>query len=207
VFSSSGISGQQRFRGRELLSNPLIYKLRNVELESTKGARAVVAARAVSVGRQILRFFGHSAIVYVTAEFGPFWFAAFLHRSSLRSPGTELRFVLSHLILLSTIPSFVAGMLNARFRHVVAYYVWILPAVVLVSKMVYSFPEIVFEYQIGPALHYYFGTRFVASNIQDTVRGIDQLADTAPLYAAIAYSFAAYLATRLKLFWPEDAHL
>src|ERR1700739_852431 len=37
--------------------------------------------------------------------------------------------------------------------------VWILPAAVLVSKMVYSFPEIVFEYQIEPALHYYFGTR------------------------------------------------
>jgi len=192
------------------------YKVRPVEYAASDRIRPAIARHAASVARQIGWFGVHLVVVYLCAWNCPFWIAAIVKLSRTKSLGGEYQFFFSHLLLLCFIPGFVSGFLNARFRHRVACYVWIVPTVVLAVSVVIQFPEVLFEHELGPALQYYFGSHFNLPEFKtygelfrsgynrDFFRGLAQFQTTAPLYASVAYSFAACLSMRLNVFLPPE---
>jgi len=167
-----------------------------------------------SNGWQALWFLVHLAAVYVIVRFVTPWLAGWTHRTLLpilRSPSGRFQFFFSHLLAFSFIPAFISGLANARFRHRVAEFVWLVPTVVLAYKFV-TFPaQSVFQSQFSAAFHQYFGGGFIipdASNFHDLfafsanydmMRGMAQHQFTAPFYAGIGYSLAAWVTRRTGL--------
>lgn len=167
-----------------------------------------------SKGWQALWFFVHLAAVYVIVQFVTPWLAGWTYKTLLpilRSPSGRFQFFFSHLLAFSFIPAFVSGVVNARFRHRAAQFVWLVPTTILAYKFV-TFPaQSVFQSQFAAAFHHYFGGGFVipdTSNFRDlfafgvnydTMRGMAQHQFTAPFYAGIGYSLAAWVSCRTKL--------
>jgi hypothetical protein len=163
---------------------------------------------------QALWFFVHLAAVYVIAQFVAPWLAGWTHRTLppvFRITSGSFQFFYSHLLAFSFIPAFASGLVNARFRQRAAEFVWIVPTMILAYKFV-TFPApSVLQSQFPAAFHQYFGGGFVipdASNFHDLfaisanydmMRGIAQQQFTAPFYAGIAYSLAAWLTRRTEL--------
>jgi|SRR5215469_1232269 len=164
------------------------------------------------VGWQILWFLLHLAAVYLIVNFATPYLAGWTRGvllPLLHYPTTSstFQFFFSHLIAFSFVPAFLTGLANARFKHRVAEYVWLVPVAVLTYKFA-TFPApSVFQSRFDAAVHQYFAGGFliseyhdwhefwsiVASN-SDTLRGMAQLRYTAPVYAGIGYSIAAWLA-------------
>lgn len=173
--------------------------------------------RLYGIGCEALRFALHQAAVYALTTFCIGWFAswvwAVLPFFSYARSGSSLQFFYSHLLIFSTVPAFLTGLLNARFRHRVAQFVWVLPATLLAYKLI-TFPEkaSVFQKEGWPALHYYFGGGFLIgewhswrelfnimlSGNPDIKRGSAQVRFTAPFYAGLAYSLATLLGLRAR---------
>ena len=99
-----------------------------------------------------------------------------------------------------------------RFRRKAAQFVWVVPALILVYEFV-TFPESVFQSRFAAAFHQYFDRDFVIpefrswqgfatliSSNHDMTRGMAQLRFTAPCYAGVAYSLAAWLSRRTTPF-------
>jgi hypothetical protein len=135
----------------------------------------------------------------------------FLQAPTSASP---LEFLFSHLLLLSFVPGFFAGLLSSRIMPKYAQLVWIVPTALLAYKLT-TFHGPVWGLSGGqswPALHHFFGGGFLipeyrdwhefwefAGSNPDVSRGMAQLNFTAPFYAGLAYSLAAWLQQRTGL--------
>jgi hypothetical protein len=116
------------------------------------------------------------------------------------------QFFFSHLPMLVSLPAFFAGlMINARFRHKVASYVWILPVAILAVAFLFGpgmYPTMLWDSDLPASFCPFFG-----SEIQLEARGngsrsfppadwlhaYDQLTFSMPAYTAIVYSLGASL--------------
>ncbi|MGB8010435.1 MAG: hypothetical protein WCF68_02385 [Terriglobales bacterium] len=168
------------------------------------------------VGWQILWFLLHLAAVYVIVEFCTPWLAGWTRGEVLpilqhpTSP-SRFEFLFSHIVAFSFIPAFLSGLINARFKHKAAQFVWLLPAAILAYKIA-TFPApSVLQSQFPAAFHQYFGGGFMVPEFRDwhdfwsiagsydMKRGMAQLRFTGPFYAGVGYSFAAWIGRRTEL--------
>jgi hypothetical protein len=168
-------------------------------------------------GRRTLWFLLHLAAVYILVEFFTPWLAGWTRGTLmplLQHPTSSGRFefLFSHILALSFIPAFLSGLVNARFRHKAAQYVWLVPAAILAYKFA-TFPALsVLQSPFKAAFHQYFGEGFVvpefrnwhdlfsiAGSNYDMTRGMAQLRFTAPFYAGVGYSLAAWIGRRTEL--------
>lgn len=188
--------------------------------DATKGRPILAQERPVRNGgfsRQIFWFLLHLvgvyAIVNVCTPLLARWTRDIL-LPLLQHPSSSGRFeyLYSHLFVFSLVPAFVAGLVTARFKHKAAQFVWLLPAVILGYKFA-TFPSpSVLQSQFSAAFHQYFGGGFsipdfrawrdfwsiVGSN-PDWTRGEAQIKFTAPFYAGVGYSLAAWICRRTEL--------
>lgn len=175
-------------------------------------------ARYTAGGWQLLWFLLHLTLVYAIVKFFTPWLAGWTRGTAipllLQHPASSSRFefLYSHLLALSFVPAFFAGLVNARFRHKAALFVWLVPALILAYKFA-TFPATsVLQSQLTAAFHEYFGGGFVIGEFQnwrefwdivgsnsDMMRGMAQMQYTAPFYAGIAYSTAAWIGCRTEL--------
>ena len=166
---------------------------------------------------QSLWFLLHLAAVYAIVKFCTPWLSAWTRGTLLpllQEPTNSgsFQFLYSHIFAFSFVPAFAAGLANARFKHKVAQFVWLLPAVILTYKFLTFQAVSVFQSQTSAAFHQYFGGgfsipefrdwdefwRIVGSN-PDMLRGMAQLDFTAPFYAGVGYSVAAWIGRRADL--------
>jgi hypothetical protein len=176
-----------------------------------------IAVPHSGVGWQILWFLLHVAAVYVIVNVCTPLLARWAHDDLLpflQHPSSLGRFeyLYSHLFAFSFVPGFVTGLVNSKFKHKAAQFVWLLPATILAYKFA-TFPSpSVLQSQFSAAFHQYFGGGFVipdfrnwhellstAASIPDMTRGRAQTNFTAPLYAGVGYSFAALIGFRTEL--------
>jgi hypothetical protein len=167
-------------------------------------------------GRQILWFLLDLGAVYVLVELIVPCLIGWTHNSLLpalqhSSRSGRFEFAYSHILGFSFIPAFLLGLLNARFRRKAAQFVWLVPAAILAYKFV-TFPSpSVFQRQFLAAFHQYFGGGFVipefrswqefaliATSNADMTRGMVQIRFTAPFYAGVGYSLAAWTGCRIQ---------
>ena len=172
------------------------------------------------VSRWELAWFAlHVATVYVLVKFVTPWLAGWAYGKLLpflqiHPSSSVYEFEFSHVFLFSLIPALIAGAVTARFKHKVAQLVWIVPMAVLAYKLAtFSSPHsVLYNPPSSPIWHYYFGGDFLipqfhswrefweaASSNPDMARGMAQLTFTAPFYAGVAYSLAAWISMRFDL--------
>jgi hypothetical protein len=175
------------------------------------------AARHTGVGWQVLWFLLHLVAVYAIVKFFTPWLAGWARGTLLpllQQPTSSSRFefLYSHIFALSFAPAFFAGLINARFKHKAAQFVWLVPTVLLAYKFA-TFPApSVLQSQSAAAFHQYFGGGFVIGEFRnwrefwntvesnsEMMRGMAQMSYTAPFYAGIAYSVAAWIGRRTDL--------
>lgn len=169
-------------------------------------------------GWQILWFLLHLAAVYAIVKFCTAWLAGWTRGTFLPLVGqpttsSGFEFLFSHLFVFSSIPAFAAGLANARFKHKVAEFVWLVPAVILTYKFL-TFPtvSVLLQSQSSAPFHQYFGGGFSIPDFRDShefwtvvrsnpdiLRGMAQLDITAPFYAGVAYSLATWIDRRTEL--------
>jgi hypothetical protein len=167
---------------------------------------------------QALWFFLHLAAAYAIVKFVTPWLAGWTHGTLLplltQHPTSSSRseFLYSHLLALSFVPAFLAGLVNARFKHTAAQFVWVVPALVLAYKFA-TFPApSIWQSQLHAAFHQYFAGGFAIGEFRDwrefwniyesnsdMRRGMAQVTYTAPFYAGAAYSVAAWIGHRTDL--------
>jgi hypothetical protein len=168
------------------------------------------------VGWQILWFFLHLAAVYAIVKFCTPWLAGWTGGTLLpllQKPTSSGRFefLFSHIFAFSFIPAFLFGLINARFNHKAAQFVWLVPAAILTYEFA-TFPAVsVLQSQFRAAYHQYFGSGFLIPEYHsweefwsiagsyDATRGMAQLKFTAPFYAGVGYSLAAWIGLRTEL--------
>ena len=168
-------------------------------------------ARRMGVGWQIFWFLFHPAVAYAIENVC----TPLLARGTrdtllplLPHPSSSGRFeyLYSHLFVFSFIPGFVAGLGNARFLHKAAQFAWLLPAMIPAYKSAMFPSPSVFQGQLSAAVHQYLGGGFtipdfrnwheflsIARSNSDMARGRAQKNFTAPVYAGIGYSLAAWI--------------
>lgn len=167
-------------------------------------------------GWQILWFLLNLAAVYAIVEFCTPWLAGWTRGTLLPllehpTSSGRFEFLFSHILAFSFIPAFLAGLINARFKHKAAQFVWLVPTAILAYKFV-TFPApSAFQSQFPAALHQYFGGGFVVpeyhsweefwsiASSHDMTRGMAQLKFTAGFYAGVGYSLAAWIGRRTEL--------
>jgi len=166
-----------------------------------------------------IRFFVHLTAVYVIVNFCTPWLAGWTRGRLLPFLGHPtssggLEFLFTHIFAFSFFPALLAGMNNEKFKHRAAEFVWLVPTAILTYKVLtFTSTTLVFA-QNGswPAFHHYFGGGFliphtnnwkdfwtVVGSNGDAPRGMDQLKFTAPFYAGVAYSVAAWTAIRANM--------
>jgi hypothetical protein len=169
-----------------------------------------------------LRFATHVAIVYGVVQFVTPGWAGWTYRSLLpllhvrTSALSGFDFLFSNLAILSLAPAFLVALLTFRFRDKSTAFVWVVPAAVLAYKVAtYMAPSMapsVLESGGMSGLHYYLGSNFAISEFHswrefwdlvatnpDMLRGMAQLRFTAPFYAGIGYSLAAWICLRTSV--------
>jgi hypothetical protein len=168
-------------------------------------------------GWQVLWFLLHVAAVYAITNFCTPWLAGWTRGTILPlvqhpTSSSSFEFLFSNLLAFSFAPAFAVGLINARFKHRVAQFVWLVPTIILAYKFLIFPAPSVFHSQFSAAFHQYFGGGFlipefrdwhefwtiVGSN-SDMTRGRAQLDFTAPFYAGIGYSVAAWIGRRANL--------
>jgi len=166
---------------------------------------------------QILWFVLHLAAVYAIVQFITPWLSWWTRRillPLLQQPTSSGRFefLFSHVLVFSLVPAILSGLINARFKHKAAQFVWVVPAVVLAYKFA-TFPSAsVLESRFPAAFHQYFEGGFLIPEYRnwqefwslvgssaDMTRGMVQMNYTAPFYAGIGYSIAAWFGARVDL--------
>jgi hypothetical protein len=175
------------------------------------------AAGKTAVGWQIVWFLLHVAVVYAIVNFCTPWLAGWTRGRLLpliqrRTPSSsQFEFLFSHLLAFSFVPAFLAALVNARFKHRVAQFVWLVPTAILAYKLA-TFPApSVLQNQLSAAFHQYFGGGFLIGEFRgwddlrslysnpDMTRGMAQMTFTAPFYAGVGYSAAAWIGHRTEL--------
>jgi len=158
----------------------------------------------------------HLAAFYAIVNFGTPWLSGWTRERLLPLLGQptssgRFEFLFSHLFAFSFIPAFLSGLINARFKHNAAQYVWLVPTAVLAYKFA-TFPaSSVLQNHFSSAFHEYFGGGFlipefrdwhefwsIAGSNSDMTRGMAQLKFTAPFYAGIGYSAAAWIGRQIQ---------
>jgi hypothetical protein len=173
-------------------------------------------AQRSGTGWQGLWFLAHLAAIYAIVHFCTPSLAGWTRETLLPllqrpTDSGRFEFFFSHILAFSFIPAFLAGLLNARFKHKAAQLVWIVPALILAYKYLTFTPPSGLANQSG-AFHYYFGGDFVvpefrsyhemfeiAASNADMSRGMDQLKFTAPFYASVGYALAAWIGCRTQV--------
>ncbi len=169
------------------------------------------------LGRTVLWFLLHLAIVYLLTNFLVLWLTGQFHNVILPligMPPTEsrLEFAFNHLLLFSVLCGLLSGAIAASYNPREAQFVWIIPTIVLAFKFV-TFPSSLLENHFALAFHHYFGGGFFipeyhsyhelfANFSPDYLRGLDQNHFTAPIYVSVAYSFSFWAAARLGIRLP-----
>ena len=172
--------------------------------------------RHIAGGWQILWFFPHLIAVYAIVNFFTPWLAGWTWGKLLpilQHPTSSGRFefLFSHILAFSFVPTFLFGMINAKFKHKAAQFVWFVPAAILAYEFA-TFPTTsVFQSHFPAAFHQYFGGGFLIPEYHDwhefwsiagsydMTRGMAQLKFTAPFYAGVGYSLAAWIGRRTDL--------
>jgi len=168
-------------------------------------------------GWQVLWFLLHVGVVYAITNFCTTWLSGWTRGTLLPllqrpTSSSSFEFLFSHIFVFSFVPGLAGGMVNARFKHGLAQFVWIVPTVILAYKFL-TFPApSVFHSQFSAAFHQYFGGGFLIPEFRDwhefwrivrtnpdMMRGKAQLDFTAPFYAGIGYSVAAWIGHRTDL--------
>lgn len=175
-------------------------------------------AGKTAVGWQIVWFLLHVAVVYAIVNFCTAWLAGWTRGRLLpilqiqTTSSSRFEFLFSHLLGFSFVPAFLAGLINARFKHRVAQFVWLVPTAILAYKLA-TFPApSILHSQSSAAFHQYFGGGFLISEFRDwhefwsimdsnpdMTRGMAQMTFTAPFYAGVGYSVAAWIGRRTDL--------
>ena len=209
--------------GDLVLCGDLEYKRLSFMDDTTEAAvlSGAKTTKKVDAGWQALWFLLHLAAVYLTVHFWSAWLAGWTRDRVLpflqmpTTSSSDFEFVFSHLFAFSFVPAFLVALGIARFRTKVAQFVWIVPTVILAYKLItFSSPptSVLFQGQSSSAFHQYFGGDFlipeyhdwhefweiVASN-PDMTRGLAQHTFTAPFYAGLGYSLAAWICVRTQL--------
>lgn len=168
---------------------------------------------------QLLWFLPHLAAVYIIVNSFTPWLAGWTRGKLLpllQIPSTSssaFEFDFSHLFAFSFIPAFLAAFTNVRFKHRVAEFVWVVPAVILAYKLAtFSASTSVLAGQSSSAFHQYFEGGFLIPEYRDwqefweivrenpdMMRGMDQAHYTAPFYAGVGYSLGAWISLRTAL--------
>jgi hypothetical protein len=168
------------------------------------------------IGWEALWFLLHLGAVYAIVEFCTPFLAGWIHGRVLPfvpnpSSASKFEFLFSHIFALSFIPGFLGGLINARFEHRFAQYVWVIPTAILAYKFATCPTQSVFQNQLLDAFHLYFGGGFRIPEIRtwhdlrligatpDMRRGMAQLTFTAPFYSGIGYSLAAWIGLRTEI--------
>jgi hypothetical protein len=169
--------------------------------------------------RQLLWFVPHLAAVYIIVNSCTPWLAGWTRGKLLPLLGipttssSQFEFLFSHLLAFSFIPAFLGGLTNVRFKHRVAEFVWVVPAVVLAYKLAtFSASTSVLASQPFPAFHQYFEGGFLIPEYRDwrefweimrsnpdMMRGMAQTSYTAPFYAGVGYSLGAWISFRISV--------
>jgi hypothetical protein len=168
---------------------------------------------------QILWLPLHVAGVYGVVRFVTPWLAGWAQRILLfldpSTPGSY-QFLFSHILVLSFFPAFLFGLINSRWKQRVAEFVWLFPAVILAyqcltfadssSSVLVSqskFPAVFHQFFAGgfviPEFHDWTEFWQIVGSYPDMTRGMAQEQYTAPFYAGIAYSAAAWIGRRTNL--------
>jgi hypothetical protein len=181
------------------------------------------AAPTTSTLRQCVRFGLHLFIVYAVVYFATLSLSAMVRVRILpliqHHPPTvsSFQFAFSHLFLFSFYPAIAVAFIYANwYRHRIAYFVWVVPLVILAYKFL-TFPanDSVLESSSGhfaAAFHQYFAGDFLigefrdyrelfqlAGSNADMPRGMAQYQFTAPLYAAIGYSIGTLIGINVPI--------
>ena len=183
------------------------------------------SSKAGIVGWQTVRFLLHLAALYAivlscTSRLSGWTKEFLLPFLSVPTSSSSFEFLFSHIFAFSFIPALIAGFANAKFKHKIAQYVWLVPTVVLAYEF-FAFPEparSVLDSQtpnlsrFSAAFHEYFGGGFLIGEYRnwrdfwdlvesnpDMIRGMTQLKVTAPFYAGIGYSLAAWISLRFQV--------
>jgi hypothetical protein len=161
-------------------------------------------------------FLLHTTLVYVSVNYCSHWLAGWLSHTflpHLRGTGVPpmsagIQLMYSHLFVMSFVPAATAGSLNARFRQRSAWWVWVVPTVLLVVVLM-RYPHSLLD-QSWPGISYYFGDVEVPeySNFFEMgqrigpwmFRLLAQKNFTAPFYAGIGYSLAAWASMRWRFY-------
>ena len=170
-----------------------------------------------AVGWTIVWFFLHLAVVYAIVNFGTPWLAGWTRGRLLplilgRTPSSsQFEFLSSHLLAFSFVPAFLTALVNARFKHRVAQFVWLVPTAILAYKFA-TFPApSVLQNQLSASFHQYFEGGFLIGEFRswddlrslysnpDMARCIAQFFYTAPFYAGVGYSLGAWIGFRTEL--------
>lgn len=165
--------------------------------------------------KQIVRYAIHLIVLYEVVSFSTdlpslmYLAAHWLIRTINPTLQQTTQFVFSHLIAFSVIPSFVVGLIiNAKFRHKVAEYIWVVPVVLLAYEFFFHgpgiYPTMLADSDFSKALHYFFGEGLqnnVTNPYADWSRVLTQVWFTMPAYGAIAYSVGAFLGMNPKSRW------
>lgn len=170
-----------------------------------------------AVGWTIVWFFLHLAMVYAIVNFCTPWLAGWTRGRLLpllqrRTPSSsQFEFLSSHLLAFSFVPAFLTALVNARFKHRVAQFVWLVPTAILAYKFA-TFPApSVLQNQLSAAFHQYFGGGFLIGEFRswddlrslysnpDMTRCMAQFFYTAPFYAGVGYSVGAWIGCRTEL--------
>jgi hypothetical protein len=188
---------------------PAIGRIRDT-IGDWKHYRNGLPTKPLTYAWQLILFLAHLAVVYLLVNFCvprlAGWTNAKLIPTLTQHPQSRsgYEFLFSHIFLLSAIPAFITGLVNAKFRHKAAEFVWIVPTVILLYQIV-TFPsQSVLHSQFSAVLHEYFGGGFSIPEFRswkefwqltawnrDMARGMEQLKFTAPFYAGIIYSLSA----------------
>ncbi|SRR6266496_116454 len=168
-------------------------------------------------GWRVLWFPVHLAAVYVVVNFCTAWLAGWTRGTLLPllqipTSSGRFEFLYSHVFAFSFLPAFLFGLINARFKHKAAQFVWLVPTAILAYKFATFQVSSVLQNQLSAAFHQYFGGGFVIPEFQnwqefwsiagsnpDMIRGLAQMNFTAPFYAGAGYSVAAWIGNRTEL--------
>jgi hypothetical protein len=158
------------------------------------------------------------ALVFIPALVGLLYGSLVQFLVGHRLGGNPLQFLFSHLLVLSVLPGFIAGFVNARlFNRAIVRFVWLVPFAVLLYRFVFTapgiYPTMLWDSDFRQAFHYFFGGGFkivgewrnyrelrtlFLQNMGDLLRGYTQYRWTVPAYVGVAYSLGASLSLRIN---------
>jgi hypothetical protein len=177
----------------------------------------VGSGRSKAAVWQMLWFVLHLAGIYVIVNFCTVPLSAWIRETVLPvlhhpTSSGHFEFLFSHLFAFSFIPGFATGLVNTGLKQKAAQFVWLVPAAALAYKFA-TFPaSSVMQSRFHQAMHWYFGGQFVIPEFynwrefwsivysnRDMTRGMAQLNFTAPFYASVGYSIAAWIARQTQI--------